>query len=141
MFKKFKKVQIDALFEAICEEGLTPYVFVAAEHPDALLPADFVQDGMITLDLSASAVGEFGYDDEGFIYSASFGGKRQKVVVPYAAIAAMYPKENPKFGSQYPVFMPEKPKPVAYLDKKESAESGKNPHAHVGWEKTACIVH
>lgn len=137
MFNKFKKVQIDALFEAICEEGLTPYVFVAAEHPDALLPADFVQDGMITLDLSASAVGEFGYDDEGFIYSASFGGKRQKVVIPYAAIAAVYPKENPKFGSQYPVFMPEKPT-LKVAD--EATFGERNPNAHVGWEKSATVV-
>lgn len=139
----FKKVQVDALFEAICEDGLTPYFVVAAEHPLVVVPESYVQEGMITLNLSGSAVKDFTYDDEGFMYTASFGGQVQTVIVPYGSIGAVFPKENPKVGSQYPVIFPTEPvakkKPQLVSDEAE-AFGGVNPDAHVGWEKSAVIV-
>lgn len=139
IYNKFKKVQVDALFEAICEEGMEPFFMVAVDHPDVLVPPGYDKDGVIVLNLSASAVGGFGYDDDGFIYSASFGGKKQNVVIPYEAIAAVYPKGSPELGFNFPVVMPAEPSLAKAVDSGTEA-NGFNPKANANWANSARIV-
>lgn len=138
IYNKFKKVQVDALFEAICKEGLEPYFLVNTDHPDVLVPPGYAKDNIIVLNLSASAVGGFGYDETGFIYSASFGGKKQNVVIPYEAIAAVYPKGKPELGFNFPVVIPEKPTLIKADYGVES--NGFNPKANANWAKSSYVV-
>ena len=134
----FKKVQIDALFEAICESNLTPYFVVDTAHPDVLVPMNYVNEaGFITLSMAAKSVQNFTYDDTGFMYTASFGGIPQTIIVPYESIAAVYPLEDPKSAFSYPRYEPE-PEP-----KKPEPAVGVEPttRGYIGWEKSAIVIH
>lgn len=128
MFTKFKKVQIDALLDAVCEAGYTPYI-VVYNHPEASLPEGYINNDMITLNISIKAVVDFRSDEEGISYKASFGGKPFDVRVPYDAIGALYTKEFPRLGFAFPIVLPE-----------EKTESVDNSKGHVGWHKNA-VVH
>ena len=134
----FKKVQVDALFEAICESSLTPYFVVDTAHPDVLVPMNYVNEaGFITLSVGVTSVQNFTYDDTGFMYTASFGGIPQTIIVPYESIAAIYPLEDHKLAYSYPRYEPKeelkKPEPAVGV---EPTTKG-----YVGWEKSATVIH
>jgi stringent starvation protein B len=127
MFTKFKKVQVDALLAAVCEAGYTPYITVY-NHPEAVLPKDYINNDMITLNISVKAVVNFHSNEDGISYTAGFGGKSFDVYVPYDAIGALYPKEVPSLGFAFPIVLP-----------KEKPESVNTSKGHIGWHKTASI--
>ena len=140
----FRKIEIDAVFEEICERGLTPHVTVVAEYPGAVVPVEFVNEGTIVLNLSNAAVSNFHCDEDGFMYSARFKGISQTVVIPYGSILSIFPKEHPEYGTLHTIMVPAKPvveEPV--LKAAPEVHDGVpfiNPNAHVGWEKSAYIV-
>ncbi len=82
------------LYEWILDNDCTPHLVVDAEAPHVVVPRQFVQDGQIVLNVLPSAVRDFFMGDTEISFSARFGGVPMQVRVPYAALMAIFAKEN-----------------------------------------------
>jgi stringent starvation protein B len=85
------------LVRAICEwcadNGLTPYLAVKVDAKTRV-PAAFVKNGEIVLNVSASATRRLTIDNEWVRFSARFSGASQEVSVPMSAVAGIFAKES-----------------------------------------------
>lgn len=103
---------IRAIFEWICDNGMTPHLLVDANFTGTLVPQDYVQDGHITLNIAPRAVTGLMIDNENISFSARFAGIPQQVAVPPLAVLAVYARENGQGMAFDPVSPPE-PNPPA----------------------------
>ena len=85
---------IDAVIRYITSAGMTPYVVVATDHPDVMVPEEYVQNGYITLNVSPGAVHNYELGDDGLRFSARFNRVSRYISVPLAAICSIFPKED-----------------------------------------------
>lgn len=85
---------LNATYEWIADNEMTPYLLVNAEYEGAVVPLEFVKDGQIVLNISMSAVRHLHIDKAGVSFEARFSGKPMQVFVPMAAAEAIYAKEN-----------------------------------------------
>ncbi|SBS27307.1 hypothetical protein MAQ5080_00779 [Marinomonas aquimarina] len=85
---------LNATYEWIADNSLTPYLLVDADFPGAVVPREFVNEGQIVLNISMSAVRHLHIDKEAVSFEARFSGKPMQVYVPMAAAIALYAKEN-----------------------------------------------
>ena len=121
---------IRAIYQWICDNGLTPHLLVDALYPGALVPQDYVQDGHITLNVAPRAVARIEIDNELITFSARFAGIPQQVSVPPLAVLAVYARENGQGMAFDPSPHPE-PDPVGKSSAKKgeaktSADSGRS---------------
>ena len=85
---------IRAIYDWICDNGLTPHLAVDAHYPRTLVPQEFVQNGQIVLNIAPSAVQGLVAGNDEIIFSARFGGIPRNLVVPVGAVLAVYAREN-----------------------------------------------
>ncbi len=85
---------LKALYSWIVDSACTPHLLVNAEMEGVQVPASFVQDGQIILNVSPSAVQGFHMDSDGVSFSARFGGTPHHIFAPIAAILGIYAREN-----------------------------------------------
>ncbi|SEK97020.1 stringent starvation protein B [Colwellia chukchiensis] len=97
---------VRAFYDWISDNDLTPYIVVDVSVYGVMVPAAYVSDGQIVLNVSAAAVGSIALGDETIELSARFGGKLEMISIPYGAIAAIYAKENGA-GTSLPIEHPE----------------------------------
>ena len=83
-----------ALYEWIADNGMTPHVLVDARMPGVRVPAHTVKDGQVVLNIAERAVVRLEMDNDALRFSARFGGVSQSVVVPMAAVIAVYARET-----------------------------------------------
>ncbi|WP_039035520.1 MULTISPECIES: ClpXP protease specificity-enhancing factor [Shewanella] len=83
-----------AYYEWLMDNQLTPHLVVDATMPDTQVPLQYVKDGQIVLNVAGSAVGGLKLGNEFVEFSARFGGVPQQVLLPMAAIVAIYAREN-----------------------------------------------
>jgi stringent starvation protein B len=85
------------LVRAICEwcsdNGLTPYLNVKV-NGETRVPAAYVKNGEIVLNVSPSATRRLTIDNHGVRFSARFSGASQEVSVPMSAVAGVFAKET-----------------------------------------------
>ena len=85
------------LVRAICEwcadNGLTPYLAVKV-NPQTRVPAAFVKNGEIVLNVSNSATRKLTIDNDWVQFSARFSGASQEVSVPMVAVSGIFAKET-----------------------------------------------
>ena len=85
------------LVRAICEwcadNGLTPYLSVKV-NGETRVPAAFVKNGEIVLNVSVSATRRLTVDNAGVQFSARFNGSSQEVSVPMNAVSGIFAKET-----------------------------------------------
>ena len=85
------------LVRAICEwcadNGLTPYLAVKV-NAQTRVPAAFVKNGEIVLNVSNSATRRLTIDNDWVQFSARFSGTSQEVAVPMAAVSGIFAKET-----------------------------------------------
>jgi stringent starvation protein B len=91
-----KPYLIRSIYDWITDNGLTPYLLVNAEHPDVLVPREFVEDGRIVLNLRPEAAQGLSLGNEQIEFNARFGGIAKHILVPIRTILAIYAKENGK---------------------------------------------
>jgi stringent starvation protein B len=102
---------IRAIYEWAVDNGLTPYLLVAADQPGVVAPPGYVRDGRIAFDLSPAAVRSLDLHVDPIYFSARFGGAAHDIWVPSGAVLAIYARENgegvlfgePETGSPAPV--------------------------------------
>src|SRR3989442_13224416 len=93
------------LIRAICEwcadNSLTPYLAVKV-NGQTRVPAAFVKNGEIVLNVSAGATRRLTVDNEHVQFTARFNGVSQEVSVPIRAVAGKFCKGT---GPGYAVFI------------------------------------
>jgi len=100
-----KPYLVGAFYDWISDNQLTPHIVVDVSVYGVLVPMAYVNDGQITLNIDASALGGFSMGEQAIEFSARFGGKLEHITVPYGAIAAIYAKENGA-GTSLPIEHP-----------------------------------
>ena len=85
---------IRAIHEWILDNDLTPHIVVDAVAEGVRVPPEYVKDGQISLNISASAVQDLSMDNDWIMFAARFGGKSFEVGVPTGAVLAIFAKEN-----------------------------------------------
>ena len=83
-----------ALNEWINDNGMTPYLLVDAGKEGVRVPPQSVQDGRVVLNIAPRAVSQLVMDNQGVSFSARFGGVSYPVMVPIAAVLAIYARET-----------------------------------------------
>ncbi|HTP99056.1 MAG TPA: ClpXP protease specificity-enhancing factor [Casimicrobiaceae bacterium] len=85
------------LIRAICEwcgdNALTPYLAVKV-NDQTRVPAAFVKNGEIVLNVSATATRKLTIDNEWIQFTARFNGASQEVAVPINAVSGIFAKET-----------------------------------------------
>jgi stringent starvation protein B len=88
-----KPYLIRAVHEWCTDAGFTPYVAVAVDA-SVRVPAEFVKNGEIVLNVSALATTRLKMDNEAISFQARFGGVAREVYVPIGRVIAVYAREN-----------------------------------------------
>ena len=117
------------LIRAICEwcadNALTPYLAVKV-NGQTRVPAAFVKNGEIVLNVGATATRKLTIDNEWIQFTARFNGASQEVSVPMSAVSGIFAKET-GYGFAFAVAAD----PVASLDAAtaplESSAPGSSP--------------
>ena len=97
------------LVRAICEwcadNGLTPFLAVKVDARTRV-PAAFVKNGEIVLNISTTATRRLTIDNEWVQFNARFSGASQEVSVPMSAVSGVFAKET---GYGFAFAMPRDP--------------------------------
>lgn len=88
-----KPYLIRAIYDWCTDAGFTPYVAVAVDE-SVRVPAEFVRNGEIVLNVSALATNRLKIDNDAIAFQARFGGVPRDVYVPIARVVAIYAREN-----------------------------------------------
>jgi len=131
-----------ALYEWCTDNGYTPYLAVKVTSL-VKVPAEFVRNGEIVLNISFGATSALKMDNEAVTFKARFGGVSRDIYVPVANVMALYASENGQ-GMAFEVeletapqeapVVQEKPAPViglAAVSSKTETETEKNPEKEV----------
>ena len=85
---------VRAMHEWINENNMTPYVVVDASSDNVSVPADYVKDGKIVLNVSFSATQNLEMGNQDLSFSARFAGSPRNIRVPIEAVLGIYAKES-----------------------------------------------
>lgn len=88
-----KPYLLRAIYQWCVDQGLTPYIAVLVDA-ETRVPAQYVKDGQITLNISAEAAHQLVMGDELITCSARFGGVAQSLSIPVGNVSAIYAREN-----------------------------------------------
>ena len=99
-----------AVYEWIADNDLTPQIVVDAQQEQVRVPAAYVREGKIVLNISPSAVRGLSLGNEWVEFSARFGGTSFDVTVPIDAVLAIMARENGT-GMSFPETPAERPPP------------------------------
>ena len=85
---------IRALYQWIVDNGVTPYILVDALIEGVDVPAQYIQDNKIVLNIAPTAVHGLTLGDDVITFNARFSGKSTDLFVPIDAVLAIYAREN-----------------------------------------------
>jgi stringent starvation protein B len=83
-----------AMHEWMVDCGYTPHLIVDAQPEGVRVPREFVKDGRIVLNVSASATQALLIGAEAVEFNARFGGTSRHVWVPLTAVLGIYARET-----------------------------------------------
>lgn len=83
-----------AIYDWILDNELTPYMIVNTTIYGVLVPSEYIQNDQIVLNIAPQSVGQYSISNEQIEFNARFGGNPHHIVVPMAAIEAIYAREN-----------------------------------------------
>ena len=85
---------IRAIYDWAVDNSLTPFLLVDTQVEGVTVPAQFIKDDSIVLNISSTAVRDLSLGDDYISFSARFAGVSQELFVPIASVRAVYAKEN-----------------------------------------------
>jgi stringent starvation protein B len=85
---------IRALYEWIVDNGCTPHLVVGVRDERVRVPAQYVKDGAIVLNIAPGAVKDLVLGNDFISFHARFSGAAQDVVFPVSAVRMIYAREN-----------------------------------------------
>ena len=83
-----------AIYQWILDNNLTPHILVDAGSGSYGVPAGFIDDGKVVLNISPVAAQALDIGGEQLAFKARFDGIAVKITIPVTAILAIYAKEN-----------------------------------------------
>ena len=83
-----------AFYDWIVDNELTPYIMVNTTVDGVMVPPEFIQNNQIVLNIAPQSVGQYSVNNDEIEFNARFGGVPQHIIVPMAAIEAIYAREN-----------------------------------------------
>ncbi|WP_074011801.1 ClpXP protease specificity-enhancing factor [Candidatus Sodalis sp. SoCistrobi] len=83
-----------AFYEWLLDNQLTPHLVVDVTVDGVMVPMEFARDGQIVLNIAPRAVANLALGNDDVQFNARFGGVPRQVVVPMAAVLAIYAREN-----------------------------------------------
>ncbi len=89
-----KPYLLRAIHEWAIDNQFTPQILVAVSAPGVVVPAQYVTDGQIVLNIHPRSVDELVLGNEYLLFSARFARKMFKITIPVAAVLAIYSREN-----------------------------------------------
>ena len=101
--KSSRPYLVRALYDWIVDSACTPYVLIDATAQGVDVPAQYVKNGQIVLNISPGAVANLAIGDEELRFRGRFGGVAIDVAAPIGAVLGVYAREN----GQGMVFEPE----------------------------------
>lgn len=104
-----------AMHAWITDNGQTPHVVVDAAVPGVNVPAQYVRDGRIVLNVSTSAVNGLDIGNEVLSFDARFSGVAWRVSVPVRAVLGIYARETGRgmiFSEEDSGAAPDEPPPT-----------------------------
>lgn len=127
---------IRAIYDWIVDNQWTPHLQVDANYPGVNVPQEFVQDGVIVLNVNPSAVLGLSFDNTLFSFKARFGGVERSLHFPPEAVLACFAREN---GHGMP--FPPEPYPEGFEEPEDkptltSVETSPNDKADSSAKKT-----
>ena len=122
---------IRALHAWALDSGLTPQLAVDVTLAGVQVPPGYAKDGQIVLNIHPQAVHQLELGNDTISFFARFGGKSEPVVIPVAAVLAIYARENGR-GIQFP---PEEggaePPPSPTAPEPSAPPAKKGPHLKI----------
>lgn len=88
-----KPYLIRAIHEWCSDSNFTPYLSVRVDA-DTRVPAEFVKDGQIVLNLSFGAVNKLTIGNDLIQFSARFSGASRECSIPIDAVIGIFAREN-----------------------------------------------
>jgi stringent starvation protein B len=88
-----KPYLLRALYEWCTDNGYTPYIVVTVDARTRV-PAEFVKNGEIVLNISFDATGNLKMDNDFIHFKARFGGVARELELPVENVSAIYAREN-----------------------------------------------
>jgi stringent starvation protein B len=85
---------VRAIYQWIADNGMTPHLLVDASVNGVQVPAEYVQNDKIILNIAPMAVTGLDLGDTEITFSARFSGQPRTIYVPVTAVLAVYAKEN-----------------------------------------------
>lgn len=85
---------LQACYDWICDSGLTPQLLVDVSVSGVQVPTEYVQDNLIILNISPTAVRELDLMGQPISFSARFGGYFRSIIVPLDAVQVIYARES-----------------------------------------------
>ncbi len=85
-----------AFYDWILDNRMTPHILVDASIAGVEVPAQYVKDGKVVLNVAPMAVRDLIMNKESVSFCARFNGASYEVHVPISAIEAIYSRENGK---------------------------------------------
>ncbi len=83
-----------ALYEWINENNMTAHLLVDATREGVQVPRSAVKEGRVVLNVATRAVAQLELSNREVRFMARFGGVSQAVIVPMAAVLAIYALET-----------------------------------------------
>jgi stringent starvation protein B len=83
-----------ALYEWINDNDMTAHLLVDATREGVQVPRSAVKEGRVVLNIAARAVAHLDLNNREVRFMARFGGVSQAVIVPMAAVLAIYALET-----------------------------------------------
>lgn len=114
---------IRAIYDWIVDNNWTPHMQVDANYPGVEVPQEHVQDGMIVLNVSPTAVGFLSMENQMVSFRARFSGVERSLRFPPEAILAVFAREN---GHGMP--FPAEPYPEEFSEAAER-DAAQSPNA------------
>ncbi|WP_040727948.1 ClpXP protease specificity-enhancing factor [Thiomicrorhabdus sp. Kp2] len=105
---------IRAIYDWIVDNQWTPHMQIDANYPGAQVPMEYVQEGVIVLNMHPSAVVSLSLDNDLFAFKARFQGIERSIYFPPEAVLACFAREN---GQGMP--FPPEPYPEGYEEQED----------------------
>lgn len=83
-----------ALYEWILDSDEVPNILVDTEVDGVVVPAEYVQDGQIVLNISPNAVRDLSLGNEFVMCNGRFAGRNFEIMLPIESIRAIYCRDS-----------------------------------------------
>lgn len=101
-----KPYLIRAIYEWICDNEQTPYIYIDTRVKGLLLPENLYADNPLILNISPSACQNLNLANESITFQARFSGRVFDIYLPVDAVIGVVARENGQ-GMTFEVVLPD----------------------------------